>query len=52
MRFLFVTSVIMYVQTCLTYQIKRDIPVYLNIIVLHFLSQRKIIIFLIKVEKD
>ena len=33
-RFLFVTLVIMFVQTCLTYQIKGKIPVYLNIIVL------------------
>ena len=33
-RFLFVTSVIMCVQLCLTYQIKGEIPVYLNIIVL------------------
>ena len=33
-RFLFVTSVIMGVQICLTYQIKGEIPVYLNIIAL------------------
>ena len=32
--FWFVTSVIMGVQTCLTYQIKGEIPVYLKIIVL------------------
>ena len=37
-RFLFVTSVVMCVQTCLTYQIKGEIPIYLNIIVLNCLS--------------
>ena len=46
-RFLFVTSVIMCVHTCLTYQIKGEIPVYLNL-----LSQRKIIVVLIKVKND
>ena len=41
-RFLFVYSVIMCVQTSLTYQIKGEIPVYLNIIVSNVLSQRKL----------
>ena len=49
---MFVTSVIMGVQTCLTYQIKEDILVYLNIIVYTFLSQKKLIIFLMKVKND
>ena len=34
-----------------SYQIKGEIPVYLNIIVSNCLSQRKIIIFLMKVKK-
>ena len=51
-RFLFVTLVIMCVQTCLTYQIKVEIPVYLNIIVSNCISSRKIIIFFIKVKNE
>ena len=35
------------VQTCLTYQIKGEITAFMNIIVLFFLSQRKIIILVI-----
>ena len=44
--------VIMCVQTCLTYQIKGEISVYLNVIVLNLLSQRQIIIFLMKLKND
>ena len=48
---LFVTSVIMCVQTCVTYQIKGEILVFVNIIVLNCLSSWKIItriLFLIR----
>ena len=49
---MFVTSVIMCVQTCLTYQIKGEIPIILNIIVSNFVILQDIIIFWMKVKND
>ena len=51
-RFLFITSVILWVQTCFTYGIKGKILAHLNIIVSNFYSKRKIIIFWMKVKND
>ena len=49
--FLVLTSEILRVQTCLTYQIKGGIPVYWNIIVLKLFSKENNYLFM-KVKND
>ena len=50
-RFLFITSVILWVQTCFTYQIKGEILAHLNIIASNFYSERKNYYFLDENQK-